>query len=88
VTGRIRVRVWERGSGLTMACGTGACASLVACSLGRLVGREAELSFPGGTLRASWRDDGHVLLTGPAVCVFDGELDPAWEGLTAEPVWR
>jgi diaminopimelate epimerase len=86
--GRIYVRVWERGSGLTMACGTGACASLVACSLMGLVGRDAELSFPGGRLRAAWRDDGHVLLTGPAVCVFDGELDPAWEGVIPQPVWR
>jgi diaminopimelate epimerase len=85
---RIYVLVWERGSGQTMACGTGACASLVACSLQGLTGRQSELSFPGGRLQATWREDGHVLLSGPAVCVFDGESDPAWEGIALEPVWR
>jgi diaminopimelate epimerase len=88
VMGQIYVLVWERGSGRTMACGTGACAALVACSLQGLTGRQAELSFPGGRLRAAWRDNGHVLLTGPAVCVFEGDLDPAWEASMLEPVWR
>ena len=76
--GRIRARVWERGSGETMACGTGACAALVACSLNGLTAREAELEFPGGTLHVAWTPEGTVLLTGPAVCVYDGWLDPAW----------
>ena len=76
--GQIRVRVWERGSGETMACGTGACAALVAASLAGLVGRDADVAFPGGVLRVAWREDGHVFLTGAAVCVFDGELDAAW----------
>src|SRR5207244_6195147 len=76
--GRIRMRVWERGSGETMACGTGACAALVACSLAGLTGREAEVEFPGGLLQVAWRDDDHVFLTGPAVCVYDGELDDGW----------
>ena len=76
--GRIAVRVWERGSGETMACGTGACASLVACATAGLTGRDAYLDFPGGELRVTWRDDDRVLLTGPAVCVYDGELDGAW----------
>jgi diaminopimelate epimerase len=76
--GRIRMRVWERGSGETMACGTGACAALVACSLAGLTERETEIRFPGGVLRVAWRDDDHLFLTGPAVCVFEGEVDRAW----------
>jgi diaminopimelate epimerase len=78
--GRIHVRVWERGSGETMACGTGACAALVACSLAGRTGREAEVQFPGGVLLVAWGEDDHVLLTGPAVCVYEGELDEAWVG--------
>jgi diaminopimelate epimerase len=76
--GVIHVRVWERGSGETMACGTGACAALVACSVTGRTGREAWLEFPGGRLRVEWRDDDHVFLTGTAVRVFEGEVDPAW----------
>lgn len=76
--GRIVMRVWERGSGETMACGTGACAALVACSLAGLTSRDAEVEFPGGLLRVAWRDDDHVFLTGPAVFVFDGQLSESW----------
>lgn len=76
--GRIHIRVWERGVGETMACGTGACAALVACSLAGLTGREAEVQFPGGVLAVAWREDGPAMLTGPAVCVYDGELDDVW----------
>jgi diaminopimelate epimerase len=76
--GRVETRVWERGSGETLACGTGACAAMVASSLAGLVGRGAEVRFPGGTLSVDWRDDDQVFLTGPAVCVFDGELGKAW----------
>jgi diaminopimelate epimerase len=76
--GLIRMRVWERGSGETMACGTGACAALVATSLAGLTGRRAPVEFPGGRLGVEWRDDDHVFLTGPAVCVFEGELDAGW----------
>lgn len=75
---RILARVWERGSGETMACGTGACASLVACSLAGLTGRTADLEFPGGPLRLRWGPDDHVLMTGPAVHVFDGETTGSW----------
>jgi len=75
---RIRVRVWERGSGETMACGTGACASLVGCSTAGLVGRQGWLDFPGGELHVAWGSDEHVLLTGPAVCVFQGDVDDRW----------
>jgi diaminopimelate epimerase len=78
VEGRIHIRVWERGVGETMACGTGACATLIACSLAGLTGRSAELEFPGGLLGVAWREDDHAFLTGPAVCVYDGELDDAW----------
>ncbi len=74
----IHLRVWERGSGETMACGTGACAALVAASLAGLTGREADVRFPGGLLHVRWADDDHLVMTGPAVCVFDAELDPAW----------
>jgi diaminopimelate epimerase len=74
----VRMRVWERGSGLTQACGTGACAVLVATALAGRTGREADVVVPGGRLRVAWRQDGHVLLTGPATWVFDGELSAAW----------
>jgi diaminopimelate epimerase len=74
----VRMRVWERGSGLTQACGTGACAVLVATALAGRTGREADVLVPGGRLRVAWRQDGHVLLTGPATWVFDGELSAAW----------
>jgi diaminopimelate epimerase len=76
--GVVNVRVWERGSGETMACGTGACASLVAASRTGLVGRRATVRFPGGDLRVEWRSDDHVYLDGPAARVFEGELDLAW----------
>jgi diaminopimelate epimerase len=76
--GRILIRVWERGSGETMACGTGACAALVACALAGVTGRESEVEFPGGLLRVAWRADDHVLLTGGATFVFEGQLDEQW----------
>jgi diaminopimelate epimerase len=76
--GSVHIRVWERGVGETMACGTGACAAVVATSLAGLTGRAADVLFPGGLLQVSWREDDHASLTGPAVCVFDGELDDAW----------
>ena len=71
---RIRLRVWERGAGLTKACGTGACAALVAASRRGLVGRHATLELDGGELFVEWRADGHVLMTGPAAVDFAGEL--------------
>ncbi|MFA5843558.1 MAG: diaminopimelate epimerase [Coriobacteriia bacterium] len=69
---RIRLRVWERGVGETLACGTGACAALVAAALAGLTGREATIELPGGDLVVRWGDDGHVLMTGPATTVFEG----------------
>jgi diaminopimelate epimerase len=75
--GGLDVRVWERGSGETMACGTGACAALVAANEVGLAPARAEVRFPGGTLTVERRAD-EVLLTGPAERVFEGEVDPAW----------
>lgn len=82
--GEIDVRVWERGSGETLACGTGACAVLVASAVGGRTGREARVRFPGGDLHVAWPEDGTVFMTGPAVHVFDGELDPAWARRASE----
>ncbi|MHB8529094.1 MAG: diaminopimelate epimerase [Caulobacteraceae bacterium] len=72
---RIRLRVWERGVGVTKACGTGACAALVAAHRRRLAGRAATLELDGGELRVEWREsDGHVLMTGPVAVEFAGRL--------------
>jgi diaminopimelate epimerase len=71
----IRLRVWERGAGLTKACGTGACAALVACARRGLTDRKARLELDGGDLTIEWReDDGHVIMTGPASVDFTGTL--------------
>ncbi len=71
---RIRLKVWERGAGLTKACGTGACAALVAAARRDLTGRHATLELDGGELFIEWREDGHVIMTGPAAVDFAGEL--------------
>lgn len=71
----IRVRVWERGVGITQACGTGACATLVAAARRGLTGRKADVHLDGGTLTIEWLENGHVLMTGPATTVYAGELD-------------
>lgn len=72
---RIRLRVWERGAGLTLACGTGACAALVASFRRGLVDRKATLVLDGGELVIEWREsDGHVIMTGPAQVDFTGTL--------------
>ena len=72
----IRVRVWERGSGITMACGTGACATAVAaCKTGR-AGRQSRIIMDGGTLDIEWSEaDSHVYMTGPAAFVFEGDIE-------------
>ncbi len=67
-------RTWERGAGVTLACGTGACASAVACFLNGLTDRETTVSLPGGDLEIAYAEDGRVWMTGPAMRVFDGEL--------------
>ena len=74
---RIRLRVWERGAGLTLACGSGACATIVNAARRGLTGRRAAVEVDGGVLELVWRDDGHVLMTGPATTVFRGEIDLA-----------
>ncbi len=72
---RIRLRVWERGAGLTLACGSGACAALVNAHRRGLTGRRAEMILDGGVLEISWREsDGHVLMRGPAAASFTGQL--------------
>ena len=72
---RIRLRVWERGAGLTQACGTGACAALVAAARRDLTDRSATLELDGGELLIEWRaKDDHVIMTGPAAVDFAGEL--------------
>jgi len=74
---RIRLRVWERGAGLTRACGTGACAALVAAARRGLTGRRAEIVADGGALDIEWRGDNHVVMTGPVAVSFTGTLDPS-----------
>ena len=78
VTGKdeIRMRVWERGSGITMACGTGACATAVAAAVTGRCSRESQIHMDGGTLRIRWDEaDGHVYMTGPAEFVFEGDIE-------------
>jgi len=83
---RIRLRVWERGAGITRACGSGACAALVAAHRRGLTGRHATVVLDGGELEILWRDDdendaaGHVIMTGPATLVFEGSFDAALLG--------
>lgn len=72
----LEMRVWERGSGETMACGTGACASAAAMTAAGKLNREAVVHLTGGDLTVRWDEkSGHVFMTGPAVTVFDGKLD-------------
>ena len=74
--GKIRMRVWERGSGITQACGTGACATAVAAVLHGLAGRKCDIIMDGGTVTIEWEEaTGHILMTGPATKVFDGEME-------------
>lgn len=74
--GSVRTRVWERGSGITMACGTGACATATAAVLTQRAGRESQIVMDGGTLHIEWREaDDHVYMTGPAAFVFEGDVE-------------
>jgi diaminopimelate epimerase len=81
----ITLKVWERGAGLTRACGTAACAVVVAAARRKLTGRKVTVTLPGGDLDIEWREsDGHVLMTGPVAYEFDGVLDQALlEGVPA-----
>ena len=71
----IRLRVWERGAGLTLACGSGACATIVNAARRGLTGRKASVIADGGRLDMEWREDGHVLMTGPVATAFHGRID-------------
>lgn len=71
----IRLRVWERGVGETLACGSGACAAVVNAARRKLTGHAADVDLPGGRLHIHWRADGHVVMTGPWHTAFRGEID-------------
>lgn len=72
----IDMRVWERGAGETLACGTGCCASVAACVLNGLTDRKVTVHVPGGAILIEWdQQDGSMYMTGPAVTVFEGEID-------------
>jgi diaminopimelate epimerase len=73
--GTIRLRVWERGAGLTLACGTGACATAVAAISRRLVTSPVEVRLPGGLLTIAWQPGGTIAMSGPATHVFTGEVE-------------
>lgn len=72
----ITIRTWERGVGITQACGSAACATLVSAARKKLTGRTATVTVPGGDLHIEWRDDDDVIMTGPAEWEFAGKLDP------------
>ena len=71
-----RMRVWERGAGITLACGTGTCATLTAGVLNDVLDRAAEIEVDGGVIHVAWHENGHIFMTGPAEPVFTGE----WQG--------
>lgn len=74
--GKIRMRVWERGSGVTLACGTGACATAVAAAITKKAGRESAIIMDGGELHIRWDEtDNHVYMTGPAAFVYEGDIE-------------
>lgn len=77
---RLRLRVWERADGLTLACGSGACAALVAARRRGLTERHAQVISDGGPLEIEWRSDNHVVMTGPVAISFSGTLDPSLVG--------
>ncbi|MCJ2176992.1 diaminopimelate epimerase [Novosphingobium album (ex Hu et al. 2023)] len=79
----ITLRVWERGAGLTRACGTGACATAVGAMKRGLVERAVTVSLPGGELAIEWREDGEIVMTGPATESFRGSFDPVDYGIPA-----
>ena len=69
------MRVWERGAAVTLACGTGSCATLTAAVLNGLADRKAEIQLDGGRLQVEWADNNHLYMTGPAEEVFTGVAD-------------
>jgi diaminopimelate epimerase len=72
----LRLRVWERGVGITAACGTAACAAAIAAHRRNLCGRSVSVELNGGRLAIDWREDNHVVMTGPVATSFRGDLDP------------
>jgi len=86
VTGEdeLTIRTWERGAGLTRACGSAACATAVAAARTGRTGRSVVINAPGGRLSVEWREDDHVVLTGPAEWEFSGRFDPATGAWTRE----
>jgi diaminopimelate epimerase len=79
----ITVRTWERGAGLTRACGSAACAALVAAARNGMTGRSATITLPGGPLKVEWRADNRIWMTGPAELEYEETLDPAVLGKVA-----
>jgi diaminopimelate epimerase len=79
----VTVRTWERGAGLTRACGSAACAVLVAAARNGMTGRSATIALPGGPLKVEWRADNHIWMTGPAELEYEETLDPAVLGKVA-----
>ena len=80
----IPIRVWERGAGLTRACGTAACATAVCAARKRLTGRKLTILLPGGPLEIDWQGDDHIHMTGPTELEYRGELDPrTWSAINA-----
>ena len=71
----LRMRVWERGAAVTLACGTGSCATLVAGVLTGQTDRKAEIELDGGRLFVEWAENNHIFMTGPAELVYEGKLD-------------
>jgi diaminopimelate epimerase len=84
VTGRgaIRLRVWERGAGLTLACGTGACATAIGAMRRGLADRTVRVTLPGGPLEIAWDDAGRIRMTGPAAEAFRGSFEPTAYGMS------
>lgn len=78
---KLRARVWERGAGETLSCGTGACAIAVAAGLKKLTDNTVDIILPGGTLTIDWDGKGDVQLSGPAEIVFDGKWPPKHRGV-------
>ena len=81
---QITIRVWERGAGLTRACGTAACAVAVSAARKRMAARKSTIILPGGPLEIHWQEDDHILMTGPIELEYNGELDPVtWTTVAA-----
>jgi len=82
--GEVRLRVWERGAGITLACGSGACAAVVAGVRKGLVARRVSVHLDGGALEIEWREDGNVTMAGPVALVFEGRLSPEYLAQVAQ----